>query len=184
MRTNCSSKRLAWQRCTTFSLSQVTVNREHLRAAIAIPDDQMKMSMGPAVVVAAAVAVTVEVTVAADMVAVVLDAELYGRSSCGLFHVRGEAQNCHSNDCESYRDEDIVVLVVVVAAVDHTTHWDGRHVGVDVYYWLDWFGANADNNNNDCVFCVAVRADYDNDGVGGGGGVGCRNDRILVQTIY
>lgn len=116
------------------------------------------MSMEPEVVVVVVVdasqlmiamtVVVVVVVVAGDMVAAVLDAALNDHSSCGLFHVRGEAQNCHLDDCESYRDDDI----------------------------------------------VAVRADYDNDGVGGGGVVvvvgiddddgGCRNDWILVQTIY
>lgn len=76
-------------------------------------------------------------------------------------------------------DGDVGAVVVV----DRRTWWDGRRVGDDVYYWFDWFGANADNNNNDCVFFVAVRAGYDNGGVAGGG-VGCRNDRILVQTIH
>lgn len=107
---------------------------------------------------------------AADMAAVVRDAEWNYRFSCGPFHVRDEGQNCHLTDCESCRDDDIVV--------DRTTHFAGRLVGVDDGYWLNWFGASADNNNNDCVFVVA---DYDNDGGGGGG---CRNDWILVQTIY
>lgn len=130
--------------------------------------------MGPEeVVVVVAEVAALQSTMAAaatDMVAAVLDGELNDRSSCGLFHVRDEAQNCHLTDCESYRDDDIVV--------DRTTRYAERHVGVVDCYWLYWFGANADNNNNDCVF---VAADYDNDGGGGGG---CRNNWIVVQTIY
>lgn len=142
-----------------FSLSRVMENRGHLGVAIAIPDGQ-KMSMVPEMV--AVVVVDALQAVAADMVAVVPDVELNYRSSCGSFHVRGEAQNCHLAGCESCWDDDIVV--------DRTTHFAGRLVGVDDGYCLNWFGASADNNNNDCVFVVA---DYDNDGGGGGG---CRND--------
>lgn len=85
------------------------VNRERSGVAIAIPDGQ-KMSMVPevvAVVVVGALRLTtvVAAVAAADMVAVVRDAELNYRFS--LFHVRGEAQSCHSTDCESCRDDDI-----------------------------------------------------------------------------
>lgn len=177
----------------------MTANRVRAGVAIVAPAVQTMTSMVPEAVVAEAVdalqSMVAPAVVAADMVAVVPDAELSDRPSCGRFRAHDEGRNCHSDDCECCGDGGGTV-------VDHTTRSaDGhrRRVGDAVCYWLNWFGANADNNNIDCVMVVVVvvvvavvvvvvaRAGYGNGGGGDGvdgGGAGCRNDWILVQTIY